>query len=140
MQTDELIEGQEAVELSDYERERGKPTPNIVHGAVQAQLIARLLMQATDRFLVVGESTLEIPQAPSLTPDLAVLPKRPLNWGREPARCKEVPISVVEIVSPSQGYKIVVDKIDIYFAHGVQSVWEVNPALKYIAIHRPGES
>lgn len=138
MQTDEITEEREAVELSDYEKERGKPMPNIVHGAVQAVMIAGFLAQARDRFLIIGELTLEIPHASSLTPDLAILPKRPLNWGREPARCKEVPISVVEIVSPSQGYQIIIDKIDAYFAHGVQSVWEINPALKYIAIHLPG--
>ncbi len=139
MQTDEITEEQEAVELSDYEKERGKPMPNMIHGLVQMRLGAQFLAQATDRFLIASELTLEILPTSSLTPDLAVLPKRALNWGREPARCKDVPISVVEIVSPSQGYQIIVDKIDLYFGHGVQSVWEVNPALKYIAIHRPGE-
>ena len=138
MQTDEITEEQEAVELSDYEKERGKPMPNIVHGAVQMSLGIEFSKQAKDRFLIISELTLEI-SASSLTPDLAVVPKRPLNWGREPARCKDVPTSVVEIVSPSQGYQIINDKIDLYFAHGVQSVWEVNPGLKYIAVHRPAE-
>ena len=139
MQTDELIEGQEAVELSDYEKERGKPMPNIIHSAVQMSLAVAFSMQAKDRFLFLPELTLEISPSSALTPDFAVLSKRALNWGREPARCKDVPISVVEIVSPSQGYQVIIDKIDLYFAHGVQSVWEVNPALKYIAIHQPGE-
>ena len=121
MQTDELTEEQEAVELSDDERERGKPMPNITHAAVQLSLGARLLAQAKDQFLVVAELTLEVPQTFSLAPDLAVLPKRSLNWGREPARCKEVPIAVVEIVSPSQGYQVIVDKVDAYLPTGYKA-------------------
>ena len=45
---------------------------------------------------------------------------------------------MVEIVSPSQGYQTVVEKVDACFAHGVQSVWEVNPTLEIIAVHQPG--
>ena len=95
--------------------------------------------QAADRFLVVPELTLEIAPGSSLTPDLTILPKRPLHGTREPARCRDIPLLVVEIVSPSQGYAVIVEKIDAYFAHGVQSVWEINPAQHAVAIHRPGQ-
>ena len=30
-----------------------------------------------------------------------------------------------------------VERIDAYFANGVQSVWEINPALAIVAIYRP---
>lgn len=45
---------------------------------------------------------------------------------------------IVEILSPSQGYQSVVEKIDAYFANGVQSVWEINPALRRVAVYEPG--
>src|SRR5579875_3991810 len=105
MQTEEHTE---EAEISDYEKERGKPMPNLTHGAIQMLLGAQLLAQATGRFMIISELTLEFPDGRTLTPDLAVLSKRPINWGREPARCREVPLLVVEIVSPSQGYQTVV--------------------------------
>ena len=139
MHTIEQNGGQEVIELSDYEKERGKPRPNIIHGVIQAALLIQFSKEAADRFLVVPELTLELTSGSSLTPDLAVLPRRPLHGTREPARCRDIPLMVVEIVSPSQGYEVIVEKTDAYFAHGVQSVWEVNPGLHVVAIHRPGQ-
>ena len=139
MQTVEQIE-QASVDLSDYEKERGKPTPNLTHGAIQMLLGAQLLAQARGRFLVISELTLEFGDGLTLTPDIAVLAKRQIDWGREPARCRDFPLLVVEILSPSQGYQSVVEKIDAYFAHGVKSVWQVNPALRAIAIYHPGNN
>ncbi len=138
MQTVEQIEGQKSVELSDYEKERGKPMPNISHSVLEMRLAIAFSMGASERYLVTPELTFEFADGLALTPDIAVLPKRSINWGREPARCREVPLLVVEIVSPSQGYQTIVDKVDAYFAHGVQSIWEVSPALEMIAIHQPG--
>ena len=135
MQTVEQIE---AAEISDYEKERGKPMPNISHSILEMRLAVAFSVGAAERYLVAPELTFEFADGLVLTPDIAVLPKRSINWGREPARCREVPLLVVEIVSPSQGYQTVVEKVDAYFAHGVQSVWEVNPALEMIAIHQPG--
>ena len=139
MQTDELIEEQAAVELSDYEKERGKPMPNLSHGVLEAAIAIGFGASGSDRYRVAIELTLEFVDGLVLTPDISVLPKRPIDWGREPARCRDLPVMVVEILSPSQGYATAVEKIDAYFARGVQSVWEINPALRLVAIHRPGE-
>ena len=46
---------------------------------------------------------------------------------------------MVEILSPRQGYQEIMDKLDIYFAHGVQSAWVVQPASQSIDIYCPGE-
>ena len=125
--------------LSDYEKERGKPMPNLCHGVLESAIAAKLLSGAGGRYRVAIELTLEFIDGLVLTPDISVLTKRPVDWGREPARCRDLPLMVVEILSPSQGYATTVEKIDAYFARGVQSVWEVNPAFRLIAIHRPGE-
>ena len=138
MQTVEQAEEQSAkVEISDYEKERGKPMPNYTHGAVQANMIGRLYSQLGVDYRIVSELTLEFADGLILTPDISVLAKRSVNWGREPVRSRDLPL-VVEILSPSQGYLPVVEKIDAYFLHGVRSVWEVNPALRAVIIHRPG--
>ena len=138
MQTVEPAGRPEAAEPTEYEKERGKPMPNLSHSVLELRLAVAFSAAHTDHYLVAPELTLEFADGLTLTPDLAVLPKRLIKWGREPARCREVPLLVVEIVSPSQGYQTVVEKVDAYFARGVQSVWEVNPALEIIAVHQPG--
>lgn len=140
MQTIDQTGGREGgAATSDYERERGKPMPNYTHGVVQANITVSLAVQAGTNYRVANELTFEFDDGLVLTPDISVLARRPVRWRREPARCREVPVMVVEIVPPSQGYSVAVEKIDAYFAHGVQSVWEVNPALEVVALHRPGE-
>ena len=129
-----------AAEPSDYEKERGKPMPNITHGAVQANITGCFYAQVKGRFRVVTEMTLEFEDGMIFTPDLSVLPKRDLDWGGEPVRCKEVPLLVVEIISPTQGYLEIHQKRQAYFAHGVGSVWIVEPDLQAVAVYRPGEA
>ena len=139
MQTAAHLEDlEEAVDFSSYERERGKPLPNLSHSVIELRLALAFASTGADRYLVAPELAVEFADGLIFTPDIAVLPKRPVNWSREPARCREVPLLVVEIVSPSQGYGSVIEKIDAYFAHGVQSVWEINPALGIIVLHQPG--
>ena len=137
MQTDARSEG---VEFGTYEKERGKPMPNLSHSILEPRIASAFQSQAVGRYLVAIELTLELADGTILTPDVTVLAKRPVHWSREPAHCRDLPILVVEIISPSQGYLSVVEKKDVYFANGVQSVWEVNPALKAVAIHRPDDS
>ena len=138
MQTVEPLKGQSAVGPSDYEKERGKPMPNYSHGIIQANVTVILGLQAGTTYRIASELTCELPDGSVFTPDISVLMRRPVNLGREPARCREVPVLAVEILSPSQGHQSVVEKIDAYFANGVQSVWEINPALRLVAVYQPG--
>ena len=135
----QTVESTNAVGFNDYEKERGKPMPNYSHGIVQANLTVSFGAQSGTQYRVANKLTFEFADGLTLTPDISVLVRRPVKWGREPARCREIPITVVEILSPSQGYQSTLEKSDAYFAHGVQSVWEVNPAPEIVAIYRPGE-
>ena len=135
----QTVEQTGAVGASDYERERGKPRPNLSHGAIQLRLGAALLARASDHYLVVSELTLEFADGVSLTPDLAVLPARPISWGLEPSKCRDVPLFVVEIDSPTQGYLEVMRKREAYSAHGVGSLWVVQPASQSIDVYLPGQ-
>ncbi len=133
----QTIEQSEA-ETSAYEKERGKPMPNYSHGIVQANLIISLHTQAKGEYRIISELALEFSDGTTLTPDVVALPKRPVNWGGEPVRCKEIPQLVVEIVSPTQGYLEMNRKRLLYFRHGVRSVWIVEPDLQAVAIYHPG--
>ena len=106
----QTVEPTEAREVSDYEKQRGKPMPNYTHGMVQANVTMIFGPQAGAEYRITNELTLELPDGSVVTPDVAVLTRRPVRLGREPAKCHEVPHLVVEILSPSQGYQTVVGK------------------------------
>ena len=138
MQTAEQLDDLQTIAPDDYDRARGKPTSNITHGVIQLQLGSQCIAQSKDKFRIVRELTLEFADGLVLTPDLAVLSKRQLRWGLEPTRCKEIPLLVVEIYSPTQGYLEIMEKRELYFAHGVKAFWAVQPSTQAIEIFSPG--
>lgn len=118
-----------------YEDERGKPTPSYNHGVVQANLIGELLKH-TD-FRVVSELTLQI-GIDRHTPDLSIYPRsKPVDFKHDIPRPTDPPLMAVEIFSPQQGSQDVLDKVDVYFAHGVKSCWVVSPPQHHIDIYTP---
>ena len=125
-----------AVELSDYERERGKPMPSLNHAFVQTAIIGSFL--PSREFFVLSELTLELPDGSRLTPDISVCPKQTPDWRHDVIRMKIMPKLAVEIPSPTQGFQEIADKLDLYFAHGVESVWVVQPGMQTVAIYLPG--
>ena len=127
-----------SVELSDYEKERGKPRPSLNHAVVQLRL--GLAFAASAEFSVLPEPTLELPDGGRLTPDLSVYSKLTLDWRHDVVRVKKMPQVAVEIPSSSQGFQEVADKLDLYFAHGVESVWVVQPGTQSVAIYLPDTS
>ena len=124
-----------AVELSEYEKERGKPMPSLNHSVVQLRL--GLAFSAGKEFSILPELTLELPDGQRLTPDISVYPQLTLDWRHDTVRMKAMPKLAVEIPSPSQGFQDIEDKLDLYFANGVESVWVVQPGMQAIAIYLP---
>jgi Uma2 family endonuclease len=120
--------------LSDYEIERGKPMPNLTHGAIQANLIVQLAIKYNNLFRIASEVSLAtLPDG--TTPDLVVYPKKPLNFINEIAKQTEAPLLTIEIQSPSQSNDFMIDKAYQYFDFGVKSSWIVFPALKGVAVY-----
>lgn len=117
--------------LSAYELERGKPTPSRNHTIAQQNL--GLEFAKDRRFFPHPELTLRLPDG-DLTPDISIFPRVPVDWDHDESQVAEPPLLVVEILSPHQGMEPVMDKLDRYFAHGVQSCWIVTPFLKTISI------
>ncbi len=119
---------------SPYELERGKPMPNLTHGAIQANVIFELKLNYGASYRIASEVALAtVPDG--TTPDVVVYPARPLNFVNELARQPDAPLLTVEIQSPSQSNDEMVDKTLQYFAFGVQSCWVVFPALKGVAVY-----
>ncbi|MEM8810214.1 MAG: Uma2 family endonuclease [Cyanobacteria bacterium P01_G01_bin.38] len=68
-------------------------------------------------------------------PDISLYPKRGLSRPRDILRIKEMPLLVVEILSPRQGTNEILEKFQVYFALGIWSCWLVDPALETIAVY-----
>lgn len=118
-----------------YEQERGKPMPSFNHYYVQSQLQFALHEACGDRFFVGGE--LSLATEPSTTPDLSICNFRHPDWLHDEVRTLDPPITVVEILSPSQSVNEIIPKIETYFRFGIKSVWLVQPPLKQVAVFTP---
>ncbi|TAE22887.1 MAG: Uma2 family endonuclease [Candidatus Kapaibacterium sp.] len=125
--------------ISEYELERGKPMPNRIHSFAQSNLIAALTSRYKKRKKIFSELTIEVGEARA-TPDIAIYPYYELDWTkRVPAAETEPPLVAIEIISPSQTLVEMLDKADMYFAHGVKSCWIVQPELQIISVLHPDE-
>ena len=120
--------------LSTYEIERGKPMPNLTHGAIQANLIVQLAVKYGNLFRIASEVSLAT-HPDGTTPDLVVYPKKQLNFVNEIAKQTEAPLLTIEIQSPSQSNNLMIEKAYQYFEFGVKSSWIVFPALKGVAVY-----
>lgn len=118
-----------------YEEERGKPMPSKNHGIIQANLIVEFAKHR--EFRVISELTLEV-NGQSYTPDLCVYRREPADFQHDVVRRLDPPLLTVEIVSPSQGYGVIISKVDAYFQHGVGSCWMIFPPSQNITVLTPG--
>ncbi|WP_373512468.1 Uma2 family endonuclease [Persicitalea sp.] len=122
----EIVETVEEREISQYELERGKPMPRLIHGAIQFNVGFELKIKYPDRFRIASEVTLDTKPDGS-TPDLVLYPAMPLDFKDDPARRSDPPLLVVEIQSPSQSSADMVVKLEPYFYFGVKSCWIIAP-------------
>lgn len=125
------------LELSDYEKERGKPMPNEIHSSIQTQMIFLLKLAYREKYTFRSELTLAT-QPKTSTPDICVYTKRKVDVHKVKARTSDMPITTIEIQSPSQSIEELRDKALLrYFPMGVQSAWVVVPAMRGIQIFTP---
>lgn len=123
---------EEAAHLSDYETERNKPLPSFNHGSIQANLIA--FLHPYKQYRAISELSLDLADWSSV-PDLAIYPKRPLDFRNDLVKVQKQPLCVVEIISPSQPLNELTDKTRPYFEHGVKSCWLVLLPLTTICVY-----
>ncbi len=123
----------------DYETERNKPMPNIIHGIIQGNLSFELKLSYHERFTIASEVTLDT-QPRASTPDLCLFEKREWNLKEVKAKSTEMPLTTVEIQSPSQAPEELVKKaLESYFPAGVKSAWIIIPSMKAVRIILPDD-
>lgn len=72
----------------------------------------------------------------SLKPDIAVYAEWPIDFQNDVLKAEQMPVLAIEILSPLQGVKLLVDKFKFYFALGIRSCWLVYPYAQAIAVYR----
>lgn len=120
--------------VSEYERERNKPMPTLIHGAIQTNISFEIKLNYRTRFRVASEVLLDT-QPQGSTPDVIVYPLAALDYKNDPSRRTDAPLLTVEIQSASQSTDDMVDKLEPYFYFGVQSCWIVIPKLQAVLVY-----
>ncbi|MGA0560358.1 Uma2 family endonuclease [Larkinella sp. VNQ87] len=119
---------------SSYELERGKPMPDTIHAAIQANLVVELKSRYRQAYRILSELTLDTPPNGS-TPDVVIYPFFEVDFTIEyPAKRSDAPLVTIEIQSPSQSLDEMINKANSYFAFGVKSCWIVQPRIKGIFV------
>ncbi len=106
-------------------------TPSYNHSYVQAKLT--VLFGMMQSYNVHSELTLYI-EGKDYTPDISIYPKKSIDFNDDIVKVTEMPLLVVEILSPTQGTKDLVDKFNVYFQGGIKSCWLVQPYGKSIMV------
>jgi Uma2 family endonuclease len=125
----------ESQELSAYEIERNKPMPSKNHSIVQANLMFELKSLYRKQYTIMSEIDIIMPERPNTVPDVAIYPKLDINFFEDQIGMTEMPITTIEIISPSQSDYDIIKKINRYLNAGVQSCWLVNPMFQAIYVY-----
>jgi Uma2 family endonuclease len=126
-----------AAVLSDYEAERGKPTPSKNHAAAQSNLGVALARYA-EQFNVFSELTIQLGET-EFVPDLCLFPQQEIDWEADAVRVTDTPLLVIEILSPRQALTDLQAKAEAYFAAGIPACWIVLPSFQTIMVLSPDQ-
>ncbi len=115
------------------------------HSLAQTQIVGQLLNDA--RFTAIVELSLDIGQIDltqfgldvkgELKPDICLYLKGKVqpDWTCDVLKMRDMPLLVVEVLSPRQGIEEILTKIRAYFALGIKSCWMAIPANKSITVY-----
>jgi len=70
-----------------------------------------------------------------LIPDVCIYPKRDLSIPFDILKMEEMPLLVVEVLSPRQFIASLLEKFKAYFALGVKSCWLVEPTTRTVHVY-----
>jgi Uma2 family endonuclease len=113
------------------------------HGYVQIRL--GVLLDRLGKYTPIGELSLDVSgidlskyglsAKEEIKPDISLYPKRGLFRPSDILRMKEMPLLVIEILSPRQGVYDIVEKFKVYFDLGIKSCWLVEPIINTVTVY-----
>lgn len=122
-------------QVSEYERERGKPMPTLNHSVVQGNLVFALKLKYRHQYDFLPELNLTMPERPDAVPDIAIYPRLAIDFLHDVTSMTQMPLTVIDIISPSQSYDEILAKFERYFNAGVRSCWLVMPSFQAISVY-----
>ncbi len=117
--------------------------PGAEHGVVVARLAWRLVQYVQDKDLgvvLVGDVGFQLASDPDTVrgPDIAFVRKdRIPPDGIPKGYWPGAPDLAVEVISPSDRYEDVEERVADYLSAGTHVVWVVSPARRTVTVHRP---
>lgn len=122
---------------SIYETERDKPMPSLNHAIIQGNLVFQLKLSYNQQYTILPEINVDVIDK-GRVPDIAITTLLGFNPSSDTIQLKEAPLGVIEILSPKQHLRDLVEKSVDYFKIGIKSYWLVLPELRSIYIaHQP---
>jgi len=110
-----------------------------LHGDIASRLIYLLGAHLYPREMgrVFDSSTgFKLPNGDVRAPDVAVILRERLPGGQTPVGFIDIPPDLaVEVISPSERYEDIRQKIAQYLGWGVKAVWIVEPATRTVTVH-----
>lgn len=103
-----------------------------VHAAVQVN-IAYELRKFTE-YRIYTELSILV-NGVEYKPDISVYPYKALDKKHDIIKMEQLPITAIEIVSPTQLPQAVVTKIELYLNAGIQSCWMVLPYPSAVTVY-----
>lgn len=126
------METLEAVK-SDYELERGKPMPTLNHAILQQAVLLQIAFNYPGQFFALPELNLLV-SGEKLVPDLAIYAGIPSFLEHDEQFASQLPLTTVEIISPSQSIVELTVKAERYLQAGVKSCWIVLPEFRSVVL------
>ena len=127
------------VEISDYELERGKPIPGINHSILELNTGFELKSRYREQFRFMSEINIEV-AGRIMVPDIGIFPKMAADMASDSIVAPQLPVTTIEILSPSQALSELIGKANAYFLAGVKSCWIILPEVSGIFVyHAPGK-
>ena len=107
-------------------------SPSLHHAYVSGNIIATL--HALEEYSVFSELALQLDK--DYVADVCLYHKRSINFAAgDVVKVTDIPLLIVEILSPTQGTQEILEKFAQYFQAGVQSCWLVIPVTQTVTVY-----
>lgn len=118
---------------SAYELERGKPMPTRNHAFLQKRILLLISNNYEGEYYVLPELN-QLVSGEKMVPDLSVYAGVDGMNEQDELFASELPLTTIEIISPSQSNTELSAKVERYLRAGVKSCWIVLPEYRSIVL------
>jgi len=124
-------------ELLEPHTDSDEKMSSINHSELQSHLAFLLRLSYRQQYSIFTELDFDFASGKT-RPDLAIMPKRKVDWLEDEIIVHEVPITTIEILSPEQSLNSLTERIyKKHFPAGVKTVWLVVPTVQTVSILLP---